>query len=129
MNFSKLINYSILPLVVMLLLVYSCRPFEDCVKKYTMSGQIKDQSNNPIVDVKVRWHYADSSTPEVVLGYTDSSGNYSIQYITRSFLQESSIEFVKSGFTTQVAQKYAESEAGSSLCGDLILTRDATLAP
>lgn len=102
---------------------------EDCEKNYTLAGHITDQSNTPLADVKVRWHYADSSTPEAVLGYTDTSGNYSIQYKTRSSLRGTTIEFVKSGFTTQVAPSYSESEAGSDLCGNLTLTRNATLAP
>ena len=109
--------------------VSSCKKFEDCEKTYTINGRVIDQSSNPVADVKIRWHYDDTSTPEAVLGYTDGGGNYSIPYSTRSNLQGASIEFVKSGFTTQVGEKYTEVEAGAQLCGFLNLVRNVTFSP
>lgn len=98
-------------------------------KMYTMSGQVLDQSSNPIADVKIRWHYDDPSIPEAVLGYTNSSGNYSIPFPTRAALQGGSLEFVKAGFTTVKAAEFTEAEAGPKLCGDLSLVRNVTLTP
>lgn len=102
---------------------------EDCSKDYLISGHVVDQTNAPVDQAKIRWHYDDPSTPESILGYSDSSGNYSIPYKTRSSLKGSTIEFVKPGFTTKVGDAFTESEAGSSKCGNVNLVRDVTLLP
>ncbi|MEK6627850.1 MAG: hypothetical protein AABY53_04440 [Bdellovibrionota bacterium] len=114
---------------IFLLSVSSCKPFESCTKNFLITGKVIDQSSNPITDVKIRWHYADSSTPENILGYTDSNGDYSISHSNMGGLQGAAIEFVKAGYATQISQSYSESEAGSQLCGGLTLTRNVTLAP
>ena len=83
-NFStRLLNFTSLLFWVLLMSVSSCKKFVDYEKTYTISGRVIDQSSNPVADVKIRWHYDDTSTPEAVLGYTDSRGNYSILYSTR----------------------------------------------
>lgn len=94
-----------------------------------MGGQVVDQSNTAIPNVKIRWHYDDSSYPEAILGYTDASGNYSIPFTTRATLQGDAIEFVHASFTTVVAPGYTGDEAGGNLCGDVPLVRNVVLQP
>lgn len=115
--------------MTLLMSISSCHAFEDCKRNYLMNGKVVDQSNNPIADVKIRWHYDDPAMPEAVLGYTDSSGNYSIPFPTRNVINGDSIEFVKAGFATTKAAEYTEAEAGRQRCGDINLVRDISLSP
>lgn len=123
----KKIYLSFISCLLLCLSVNSCR-LEDCGKTFLITGKVVDQSNIPIADVKIRWHYSDASIPEMVLGYTGSNGIYSISHENHGGLRGASIEFVKSGFATQVSTSYSENEAGSGLCGNITLTRDVILS-
>lgn len=61
---------------------------------------------------------------------TDTDGNY--RYIsenTRANYAGDQLHFTKPGYETEYAGVFSESEAGSELCGEVHLMRDAVLTP
>lgn len=114
-------------LSVLFLSLSSC--IEDCTKKFLLTGKVVDQSNIPVADVKIRWYYSNPTTPENVLGYTDGSGNYSAMITNFGGLSGVVLEFVKPGYANQLSAPYSVPEAGSRQCGNITLTRNATLTP
>jgi hypothetical protein len=102
---------------------FSCS--DACLKKYTLTGTVIDASSASLADVEVRWN----NFPSTVLTKTTAQGQYSIPYETQSTLEGSILEFYKAGFQVAAASAYTKDEAGSEKCGEITLTRGATLTP
>ncbi|HAR43863.1 MAG TPA: hypothetical protein DCS07_14715 [Bdellovibrionales bacterium] len=114
---------SILAILILSCGFYSCA--ESCLKNYTLTGTITNSNSTPLEGVEVRWR----NSPSTILGKTNAQGKYSIPYETQAALDGGTLEFYLAGYQVALANAYSNEEAGPDKCGEIALSRNATLWP
>lgn len=120
-NVKKLIKTNKILLIV--ILVSSCRPSDECIRGYFVSGKVTDNSSNPIPGADV---YSNVLGDESYRTSTNAQGEYSISVGNYGNIEKVYFVIKKAGFQDFNTEPIGQ---GDAACNDLYLTRNAVITP